>query len=421
MIQTISEPQYRCLSNLRKKSKQSENLKMGIYFTKTQLYNQIDDIRLRLGISASDYPLEFRAIAESIPNLSIGEMIIRTPGLRAMASASRNENLENDAIILKMGSEQREQNFYCAHEYLHLVFHRNKQRNFSCYDKIQKQQNPFYEWHANEGAAELLVPYKLFIPEFYRLSEKYRDYDFPQYTTIEKLSILFNVTEAVIENRISNLNQELYQYRHQHMGLESIHLISQHQAEREVLPRRATHLLYCRKCYSLLDEKYEYCPICGEQIIGDNFIKWKLYDTKRAKGAGYMKYKEYATDEDGKLTECLVCNNSSFPENAGYCHICGKPVRNKCAGEDFNGNICSCEEADINGIPSNARFCPYCGSETSFNKANILPDWSKEKEDYEAKILSDFTPLDDAVLPDLPDKSSATSDFMSLPEADLPF
>lgn len=388
--------------------------------TKADLYEQIDIIRARFHINLDNYPVNFLDIVQGLSRTKTSILPLKTRGARGISVPAFMPN-ENDVIILNANRSNIERNFDCSHEYLHLVIHRNQQRIFRCYDKIREQQNPFFEWQANEGAAELLVPYKLFIPEFYRLSKKYRDDDFPTIEVVDNLSKLFGVTTAVIENRISNLNQELYQYRHENKNINQIRLIAQNQAKKEDLPRRATYLLHCKKCYSLLDEKYKYCPICGEQVIGDDFIKMNFYDTKRAKGAGYMKYKEYATDEQGKLTECLECNNSSFSEDAKYCHICGKPIKNKCAGEDFNGNVYTCEEAEAKGIPSNARFCPYCGSETSFNKANILPDWNKEREEYDTEILSDFTPLDDAELPYSSNHSSAADDYAPLPEPELPF
>lgn len=58
-----------------------------------------------------------------------------------------------------------ELNFDCGHELIHLTKHRGLGlSSFHCFDTLKPKQDPFIEWEANEGAAELTVPYRSFLP-----------------------------------------------------------------------------------------------------------------------------------------------------------------------------------------------------------------------------------------------------------------
>ena len=72
---------------------------------------------------------------------------------------------KHDTIILNGRRNKYEMIFDFIHELIHTKKHRDEEnQTFTCFDK---KQNSFIEWEANEGAAEFLVNYKLFIPVFW--------------------------------------------------------------------------------------------------------------------------------------------------------------------------------------------------------------------------------------------------------------
>lgn len=122
-----------------------------------------------------------------------------------------------DTIILNGKRTQKEMFFDFIHEFIHTRKHRQKDiREFACFDK---KQNSFLEWEANEGAAEFLVRFKLFIPTFCELYEIYTNnpdewkLKFGTRSIIQELANRFNVTDMIVLNRIKNLSYEIDQYR----------------------------------------------------------------------------------------------------------------------------------------------------------------------------------------------------------------
>ena len=75
---------------------------------------------------------------------------------------------------------------------------------------MKANQNPLIEWQANEGAAELIVPYKKFIPDFLHIYNPILGYG-DIFVAIASLSGYYGVSDMVIQNRIKNLNYEIYQ------------------------------------------------------------------------------------------------------------------------------------------------------------------------------------------------------------------
>lgn len=130
-----------------------------------------------------------------------------------------------DTIILNSNRCNNELNFDCGHEIIHLTKHRDKCNDmFTCFDK---KQNSFLEWEANEGSAELLLPYKLLLPilkdNWYLLNSFNKIYEFKT-----ELSKHFEVPFSVVENRIENLKYETEQYLNG-IPLEEIELLSNNQ------------------------------------------------------------------------------------------------------------------------------------------------------------------------------------------------
>lgn len=182
---------------------------MGLYYSKEGLYKEVWQIKEFLGIYRNSYG--FNLINYCISQGTIIESVpFKTHGLRGMAVMGDEEN--EDIILLNDKRSKCEQNFDCGHEVIHLCLHRQVgQKIFNCFENVQKTQNPFVEWHANEGAAELFVPYKIFIPLVKEKIGNSTDYDVIEHAKNEMASI-FNVPEAVIRYRLENLKYEIHQY-----------------------------------------------------------------------------------------------------------------------------------------------------------------------------------------------------------------
>ena len=68
---------------------------------------------------------------------------------------------QEDIILLSSRLTDRERGFYAAHEWLHLCWHRDASKSpFLCGEYRFPQQDSFLEWQANEGAAEILMPWR---------------------------------------------------------------------------------------------------------------------------------------------------------------------------------------------------------------------------------------------------------------------
>lgn len=68
---------------------------------------------------------------------------------------------QEDIILLSSRLTCRERGFYAVHEWLHLCWHRDASKSpFLCGEYRFPQQDSFLEWQANEGAAEILMPWR---------------------------------------------------------------------------------------------------------------------------------------------------------------------------------------------------------------------------------------------------------------------
>lgn len=191
---------------------------MEFSFTKTTdkatLYRLVDYARqvhykttYRTGIYLPDFWRSRDVIVEEKP--------FKTHGLRGMAVPADLYSTQRDIIILNSNRSTKEKNFDCAHESIHITFHWKIHRQpFSCYDRIVANQDSYLEWQANEGAAEYLVPYKIFIPltvdKWDMLTELYpmdMENEF-----LKPMSDLFNVPISVIRIRLISLRSEIEQY-----------------------------------------------------------------------------------------------------------------------------------------------------------------------------------------------------------------
>ena len=227
---------------------------------KTALYQHVSRLRDQLHVTLASYPLQLTDLHFQRPT-QIKRHSFQTAGFCALAFIGD----KCDTIVLNANRHPLEQNFDCGHELIHLTKHRDLRMNcFNCFDKTQPTQNPFIEWEANEGAAELLVPYQLFLPALCEASRLYcRE---PQHIK-PTLAKQFGVTPAVIENRIRSLRYELYQYDILGVDLSHIMLLSQNEAKRRHLSHLSAFSHYCPICLSPINATTHLCcPHCGADL-----------------------------------------------------------------------------------------------------------------------------------------------------------
>ena len=176
------------------------------YCTKDDLYKNVAKTKELMGIKSDAVGLDFYRTCSHLKKLDVRIVDFKDRSLRGLSVPKEN------IILLNSSRNKAERNFDCAHEFIHVTKHKNENfQTFNCFDNLRPQQSPFLEWQANEGAAEMLVPYKMFIPMFCESisnCETYADY----YSFLEFLSCIFNVPIAVIELRVDNLKYEIHQY-----------------------------------------------------------------------------------------------------------------------------------------------------------------------------------------------------------------
>jgi Zn-dependent peptidase ImmA (M78 family) len=181
--------------------------------TKEELYSDIEHYRQALGLTGKETLNNAIELCER-HNCKVGLLPFTTRGLRGMSCVDPNGP---DIIMLNINRPRCENNFVCIHEALHIVRHKKYGgMSFRCYDDVKKSQNPFWEWEANEGAAELLMPYKTFIPD---LVSRYIDcdpdpWDYAEYMNniIVPLGNEYYATETMVDYRINNLKYEIAMY-----------------------------------------------------------------------------------------------------------------------------------------------------------------------------------------------------------------
>lgn len=178
------------------------------YYTKEKLYKMVDSIRGLAGLPNGDYPINVIDFCSGRTDYEVGFHPYKTRGLRGTLVMDPEVN----TILLNSKQTSSEQNFFCAHELVHSILHRNEGISiFRCFERVLPQQNPYLEWQANEGAAQFLVPYQDFIPIFTTLLS----FSGPS-TGVYVPSVLadrYGVTTRVIELRIKNLSYEIDQYK----------------------------------------------------------------------------------------------------------------------------------------------------------------------------------------------------------------
>ena len=177
---------------------------------KQELYRFVDWMHDPLNLEINCFPVDTLSVCKSLPKTKMLYHEFDTAGL--CASSILGDEL--DLIILNSARSQLEQNFDCGHEIVHKYKHRGiGQDVFSCVavKNNYNESSGFFEWEANEGSAELLVPYYSILPEIkkaYPFLNKSKD--FIQFK--RDMSDKYGVTPSVIEIRFESLKYEIQQH-----------------------------------------------------------------------------------------------------------------------------------------------------------------------------------------------------------------
>lgn len=202
--------------------------------TKVELYDTVSRLKKYIGIGELDYPIDIFDLCSQIEGLKVQRVPFNTKDLRGMLCVAK-DHTENHVILINSCKSNEEQNYHCTHEFMHLFGDSQKPGTIlKCYDKVKPNQDAYTEWIANEGAAEFLVPYRAFIPEFSELYDFSKN-NFSEWHRIYGLSAVeyilanrFGVSDMVIANRIKNLAFEIWQYR-EYNTLDGISILSKNQ------------------------------------------------------------------------------------------------------------------------------------------------------------------------------------------------
>lgn len=326
---------------------------------KRELYEVVEQIRSRYDIPALP-PFDAKILCVCNFGLNYEEMHIRTSGLRGMS------HIPSKSVVLDISLQPEEKNFFCAHEIMHHLFHKDRgTKVYSGYERTTADQNPIVEWEANEGAAQFLIPYQTFIPDYVDASRRNAREPFPEIYACKELAKKYFVSPHVIKNRAENLNYEIYQYLHG-VPIKFLDIRSNtYLAKNKINVNRKK--FYCRVCLSQLESSHDACPVCGARFHKENHVQFSKYI---AEGAGYMIFPGIQIDDNGRAMECPTCHNTELPTVGTFCPICGQSLINECSADNYDKTK-NCYEY----LPGNARYCPHCGSRSTYFAREFLSAW----------------------------------------------
>lgn len=166
--------------------------------TRKTLYKKIEIIRNKLELKKEDN-IDFIKKIESLGFVKI--MFEKLGNLNGLLDREPNK-----MPVILLNKDSNNLNFVLAHELVHFFLSPNNVA-FDKYDYLKYKENEYEEWRANEGAAELLLPYKEFIPDYCYFFMYKNEKD-----CVYELSKIYCVSKQVIKYRIKNLKKEIGSY-----------------------------------------------------------------------------------------------------------------------------------------------------------------------------------------------------------------
>ena len=116
---------------------------------------------------------------------------------------------QKSGILVNSNKPAAEQHFDLAHELIHFWFHPTR-TSFSFQNPQSRDRDK--EWQANEGAAQLLLPYTDFIPRFIQTARYVEENHEPPEEIYSSLARFYRVLPVVVDYRARNLESEILQY-----------------------------------------------------------------------------------------------------------------------------------------------------------------------------------------------------------------
>lgn len=171
------------------------------YLTRAQLYQRVEQIREQLGLYRP--PFSFGMLRKRVAGEI--EVIEHYFDSRVMQGALiRASKGRRSVVLINLRRNEVSRKFVLCHELIHYYLHLQGAR-FLC-NLLESDQ--LVEWQANEGAAQLLVPYQIFLQSCLRhrfliLSDSAR--------AIPLLAEEFGVSQQTILYRLQTLAGELAQ------------------------------------------------------------------------------------------------------------------------------------------------------------------------------------------------------------------
>lgn len=301
------------------------------FIERPRFYSLIENKMKDLGIGEDDYPVDSIKIASLFKdNLHIEFLDFQSPSIGGVMY----KGIHKSSMALNNLRTKKGMNFDCMHELIHYWFHPTGTN--LCFDTGFTKQNNTREWQANEGAAEILMPKKLF-------KRMYMDYR----GSVKGLSDYFLVGEKAVTYRVSNL------------GLDKINF----KLLRTCGRKKNIHCAICGN----IDFSYRdyYCKICGEPIFVIKDTRWVKY------GEGVE------LDEFGHAIECPVCGSRDIIPFENTCRSCGASLFQKCT-DNGNDDIPADEKSCGRVLDGSARYCKRCGHKSTFYRDKYLKDWQEE-------------------------------------------
>jgi len=205
-----------------------------MYVTKAQLYGYIEYLRKNiLGISLNDYPLDLVSICKNHPRLELE--FHNFNGKKVMGYTIKCGDFS--VILVNKFKSLKEQQWIVGHEMIHAFMHPEENR-FHLKTAMPIETESGLEWQANEGSSELLVPYRLFLPQVKERYDEMTTYRRGVTRFCNEAAEMYRVTPYLIQNRLISLKYEIEQYVCQGVPLEAVKVLSR--------KRQALRGIYCK-------------------------------------------------------------------------------------------------------------------------------------------------------------------------------
>jgi Zn-dependent peptidase ImmA (M78 family) len=180
--------------------------------TKRGLYDLITEYIVGNGfnLNSVNYCIDAVALANRVcVNLKIEYLDFRNLAICGLL----HKTPKTTSIALNSRRSAGGRNFDCMHELIHYWLHEGSE--FICDDNFVKQDT-YIEWQANEGAAQFLMPYQVFIPTYCKMERSLANTHTPNERAAEinrRLAKRYNVGGQSVEVRVKTLGYEIGQFK----------------------------------------------------------------------------------------------------------------------------------------------------------------------------------------------------------------